>query len=630
MKINHMEIVQLKKDEKAKWDQFVSGHPQGHLFQSFDWGALKARAGWTSIRLVVRVQNEIRAAIQILKRPIPLTGKCIFYAPRGPVLDYEDREIFDFLMDHVKEIAQKHRAVFILIDPDISDENEAIKAYLIGRGFMFSDQYGVVGLTQPKRVFRLDLGPSEDELLANMGPNHRRNIRMATKKGVTIEETSSLEGLKAFYKLFNATSQRKNFYIRSLKYQKNLLDFFQKDNNIVVFLARHEGRVVAGRLILLYGDKSWDMYAASDTKVSKLNASYLLVWEIIKAMKKRGCIMFDFRGADSKDPQSPLYGVHMFKKGFGPEYIEFIGEYYLVLLPFYFNCLNRVKALLKRAIRMCKMASRLNPLAIKKNFSIHKSEAALKESVLEKYAQPEEVDAHSGILKLGLLDAEKRLVNEYFTSGSRLLNIGCGAGREALALMGMGFDVTGTDLQPRMVERAIQNAKDNHLEPKFCVMDACALKFPDDSFENAVMVGSIITHIPKKANRIQALREAKRVLKPGGHVLISTPNCESHIKYKLYFSLINPWRRFCKMVFKSYPLEEGDRFGVRVSDGKSKGKVYFHMYAMNELAGDIKNAGLRIVKCRSNRELTTGVDAPGDRTKDYFLYFVAQKLTIKK
>jgi len=69
-------------------------------------------------------------------------------------------------------------------------------------------------------------------------------------------------------------------------------------------------------------------------------------------MKTRGCTLFDFRGADSPDPASPFYGVHMFKKGFGPRHVEYIGEYYFVFSLFYFRLINLSKILLKRALKI--------------------------------------------------------------------------------------------------------------------------------------------------------------------------------------------------------------------------------------------------------------------------------------
>ena len=96
-----MIIRQIYSNEKSNWDQFVGQHPEGHLLQSYAWGEMKAESGWLPIRLFVQDQEKIKAAIQILKRKIPLTGRCIFYAPRGPIVDYGDHTTLNFLKHQI-------------------------------------------------------------------------------------------------------------------------------------------------------------------------------------------------------------------------------------------------------------------------------------------------------------------------------------------------------------------------------------------------------------------------------------------------------------------------------------------------------------------------------------------------
>lgn len=621
-----MILREVNQEEKNVWDAFVSAHPKGHVFQSYEWGEVRAKAGWRPLRFFVGEGNQIKAAITILKRGIPLIGRCVFYVPRGPVLDYEDKAIFDFLLEHVKKIAQAHKAIFLLIDPDISDQNKDFKDYLGQRGFVHDDQYGVVGLTQPKRVFRLDVLRPTEEIFEGFHRSHRRNIRLAEKYGITIEKAVDLEDLKEFYKLFQKTSLRKNFYIRSLTYQELIYEHFNPDGNIAVFLAKHNNTIISGRLILIYGDKAWDMYAGSDNEQRGFNTSCYLVWHVIQYVKQKGCRWLDFRGADSPDPRHPLYGLHMFKKAFGAEFIEFIGDYYFVYSGFYFNLFNHVKKFLRGGLRMYKKVRKLNPVIfMKRRLNPDHHEKLLKESVIHKYGQSAEVTAHSDLVKTGLLESERRLIEKYFQPKDKILNIGCGAGREAIALLRQGFEVTGIDLQPAMIEKSKENIQKEGLSGEFFVMDATKLDFSENAFFHVLMVGSIISHIPRRAKRIAALKEVQRVLKKNGYVIISTPNRDSHFKYGLYFAVVNPWRKLCKACFHYGVLEDWDRFGVKVSIGESRGVVYSHMYSLEEMEDDIEAAGLKVVECKSRRELDRNLDFPRERKKDYFLYFVAQK-----
>ena len=65
-----------------------------------------------------------------------------------------------------------------------------------------------------------------------------------------------------------------------------------------------------------------------------LNANYLLYYNIIKDANKEGKKVVDLFGTcgiPNPDPSNPIYGIHSFKKRLGGEYIEFIGEFDLVV-----------------------------------------------------------------------------------------------------------------------------------------------------------------------------------------------------------------------------------------------------------------------------------------------------------
>jgi SAM-dependent methyltransferase len=131
--------------------------------------------------------------------------------------------------------------------------------------------------------------------------------------------------------------------------------------------------------------------------------------------------------------------------------------------------------------------------------------------------------------------------------------------------------------------------------------------------------------VPGKKNRIRILEEVKRVLKPDGVLILDTQSRNSRWKYRIYFFVVNPWRKFLKKLFNLGRLEPGDRFGQKVSAAESKGKVFFHMYSMKEMIDDIHTAGLKVVECRSREELEKDVETPELREKDYFIYCVVRK-----
>lgn len=100
--------------------------------------------------------------------------------------------------------------------------------------------------------------------------------------------------------------------------------------------------------------------------------------------------------------------------------------------------------------------------------------------------------------------------------GDTLLDVGIGTGLSLLAYPGY-CKVFGIDISSKMLEKARQRVEEYNLKQvELFEMDASHLKFPDDSFDHAVMA-FIISTVP---NPLKVLLEVKRVLKDGGNILI--------------------------------------------------------------------------------------------------------------
>jgi ubiquinone/menaquinone biosynthesis C-methylase UbiE len=227
------------------------------------------------------------------------------------------------------------------------------------------------------------------------------------------------------------------------------------------------------------------------------------------------------------------------------------------------------------------------------------------EEVKEKYLQPEELEEWTNIVEEGLTLYEKKYIKKYVDKREKLLDIGCGGGREGIALASNGHNVFGVDLVVPMVINARKTAEKMNLRLKYLVMNALSLGFKNNTFNGVLMLGQVLAFVPLRENRIKVLREAYRVLKPGGKILLTTHSRNSHLKYKIYFFVKDHLRRILKQ-FGFDTLEPGDRFTTTVGNAKSKGKHYLHMYSMKEI---INNS-----------------ETPKQREKDYYLIYAAEKV----
>ena len=97
-------------------DDFVKNSSQTNLLQSSSWAKIKD--DWGNERVGFYKDKELVATASILIRPLPL-GRTMFYIPRGPIMDYFDKDLVQFVMTSLKTVAKQHKAVFIKFDPSI-------------------------------------------------------------------------------------------------------------------------------------------------------------------------------------------------------------------------------------------------------------------------------------------------------------------------------------------------------------------------------------------------------------------------------------------------------------------------------------------------------------------------------
>ena len=343
----------LEEKDSIEYTNFLSKHERCNFQQSLEWA--KVKSNWKNeVVLAEDANGNIIGSISILIRKIPMFGY-IMYSSRGPVCDIYDKNVLEQLTNGAKEIAKKYNAFVFSIEPDIkSDDNEFRKIITDLNYEIKDDAKNFREEIQPRYVFRLDIkGKTEEEVLKNCHQKTRYNIRLATKKGVVVKEGTK-EDLKDFHKIMVTTGQRDGFVIRSLSYFEKMYDELVPTGHMKLLMAYHEDKPIAGIIPIMYGNKTWYLYGASSNEHRNLMPNYLLQWTMIQEAIKNGCDIYDFRGVSGVvDENHPQYGLYRFKKGFGAEFTEFIGEVYLDFKPLKYR-LYKVSMKLFRTLRSIK------------------------------------------------------------------------------------------------------------------------------------------------------------------------------------------------------------------------------------------------------------------------------------
>lgn len=326
------ELVERGDVSPLEWNSFVTESPGGgHFFQSHEWGEFKTRLGWTPVRLTLHRDGGLVGSGQFMFYSTPGIPGGMLFCPKGPWLPWDDEEAVRAFFDGVVEVAKRHNAHTVKIEPEVSSDREDVKEHLRALGFeKFRWDLNF------KTTLAVDLSPSEEDILANMKRTTRYNVRYAGRKGVEVVKDNSPEAIEQFWGMIELVIERNKFWHRPKEYVvaswKAMFDAGMAD----LFFAEHEGDRLAGYLAITMGHKLWYLSGASVDVKKKLKPTYLLQWEVIKWAKERGATYYDMVNIphpDELEEGHPMSGIYEFKAGFGGEVADFIGCYDLPVKP---------------------------------------------------------------------------------------------------------------------------------------------------------------------------------------------------------------------------------------------------------------------------------------------------------
>jgi len=213
--------------------------------------------------------------------------------------------------------------------------------------------------------------------------------------------------------------------------------------------------------------------------------------------------------------------------------------------------------------------------------------------IREKYNHPVEAHEYSRLTGTGLHPIEREILERHLKPGGRLLDIGCGAGREALGLARAGFQVIGIDIASRMIGAARVNAQREGLRVTFRVQSVTELNEPPGSFDGAYWAGSY-HHIPGRALRIETLQRIMCTLTTDGALVLMVVYRENRgllsrsrlvdLLRKVLRGVPGPWRL----------SEPGDVYMRETSEASDPhDRCFFHEFSTaDEVRAEIVAAGL--------------------------------------
>lgn len=337
-----MKVITCDNSYKDQWHEFVVKNSADFgLLQSWEWGVLQATLGRKVLRFALMEHDRIIALAQVVRHKLKF-GRSYFYLPRGPIvindesLAIKQLEILELLFNEIKSLAKVEKAIFLRLDPAWKD-NEPLVKILKEAGLIF------VGQVQPKSTFILDLSQSEDELLTNMKPKTRYNIKVAQKNEVKIDKGEKY--FEEFWALMGQTAERNEIIPHPKNYYKKLLQILGENHLAELVVAKYDNQVIAANIMISIGDWQVYFYGASDYQYRNKMAPYLLQWQAVLNAKISGAKYYDFWGID--DLKWP--GITRFKTGFDQtsEPTNYIGAWDEVYRGLWYNIYKFLKKMQK-------------------------------------------------------------------------------------------------------------------------------------------------------------------------------------------------------------------------------------------------------------------------------------------
>jgi len=176
-------------------------------------------------------------------------------------------------------------------------------------------------------------------------------------------------------------------------------------------------------------------------------------------------------------------------------------------------------------------------------------------------------------------------LKEYIIKGEKILDLGCGNGR--FSELVAPEDYLGAD----PCEALIDLAKEKYPDKSFTLVEALKFPFPDQRFDKVFCL-AVIHHLPSAAYRRLFLAEIRRILKPGGRLVLTA-----------WYMLDKPsiWRQLLKLaalkLFGKNKMDFGDLYlPFKNPQGKVLANRYFHAFSVTGLAHLLTRQGFDVEK----------------------------------
>ena len=292
----------------------------------------------------------------------------------------------------------------------LGNSNEKLVDYLKMLGYKHKGFNTEFVNEQPRFTFRLDIDKEMEEVYKNIHPTTRKILNKGNQYNLNLYK-GTIDDISKFYETMKDTASRESLHLTPIQYYKNFYSILNKNKMSDLYVVevdihdliityeknleylelelknmddpkyknkekqenlkkdlitkidkvkkeidfintiKQDHIILSSIITVKYGNKVWTVHGGNSNILRELNSNYLLYYEIIKDANKEGYKIVDFFGTSgiaNPDKSNPIFGIHSFKKRFGGEYTEFIGEFDLIIHKYLYLCYKKLLPLYRK------------------------------------------------------------------------------------------------------------------------------------------------------------------------------------------------------------------------------------------------------------------------------------------
>ena len=387
----------MKFDNNISKEDYISfwkRNKNQHFLNSYYWGIVsKKNKGVEPLYVGLRDDNNnILCETLLLKKKTPL-NMCYYYAPRGYVIDWDNKELVNNFTKALKQFMKETNAIYLRIDPAIMYQEIDLEAkpikngknnyelfnYMTSLGYKHQGFYKLYEGNQPRYTFRTinSKYSSFEEIEKNISKSTMRDINRSYKYNLKIELSDNIDD---FYNLHQRVGSRDHFKVNTKKFFKDMFETFKEGNYVKNYIAKinlreviksledeknsifneerinkinkdieffksklsDKDEILIASMICVYSEiGAWALYIGTDEIAEYINLIQRFCYEFLKdsyESKKEFSDLFGTVG-DPHTKFNNLAGIFEYKRKLGGDYIEWMGDFDLVNKPIWYKIL---------------------------------------------------------------------------------------------------------------------------------------------------------------------------------------------------------------------------------------------------------------------------------------------------